>query len=161
MNSNQKLAPRCRTKFCAKNRPRHHRCSNFRATLLREKSMLQVVSCNTTLSNFHRTPFRSIQVVNHRLYLTRQRWQIRLAGLKPIVTIDISMELFRSNLLLGIHSALKEKILRRLRQQLSLRCKMYVYGFLHFQSGKIHNPGNTKLFVRFRFNLLDYFIQLL
>ena len=128
----------------------------------REKSNT-VKSFWTQIKNSQRVAELNVarKIVNHRLYLTRQRWQIHLTGLKPIVTIDISMELFRSNLLLGIHSALKEKILRRLRQQLSLRCKMYLYGFLHFQSGKIHNPGNTKLFVRFRFNLLDYFVQLL
>ena len=51
LNSNQKLATRCRVKCCAKNRLRHHvtRCSIFRATLWREKSTLQVAPCNTAL----------------------------------------------------------------------------------------------------------------
>ncbi len=45
----QKLARRCQEKSCAKNRPWYHvtRCSIFRATLLRKKSLLQVVPCNT------------------------------------------------------------------------------------------------------------------
>ncbi len=45
----QKLAMCCRVKKCAKNRPRYHviRYSIFRATVLRKKSLLQVVPGNS------------------------------------------------------------------------------------------------------------------
>jgi len=54
LNPSQKLATCCRVKSCAKNRPRYHvtRRSIFRATMLREKSSLQVVPCNTAFIQF-------------------------------------------------------------------------------------------------------------
>ena len=65
LNSNQKLATRCRVKCCAKNRPRHHvtRRSIFRATMLRKKSTLQVVPCNAAFKEARKGFWRALAFI--------------------------------------------------------------------------------------------------